>query len=272
MPGTRTDVFEAILADLRTEGDELESIVGSSTVDWTRPTPAAGWTIAHQIGHLATSDELSVLSCTAPTDFDERAREAVLDQPVFIERGAATGALSAPGDLLVRWSLGRRALLDVFAGREPESLMHWFRRPMRLQTMATARLMETWAHGLDIADSLSIRRRPTQRLRHIADLGVRTRNFAFRANGLEPPADPFRISLGAPDGTPWAWGPVDARQQVSGPAEDFCLLVTRRRHRDDLALRFVGRQADQWLDLAQAFAGPPGPGRERSDDHPRPAG
>ncbi|HNQ99825.1 MAG TPA: hypothetical protein PKN52_07470, partial [Trueperaceae bacterium] len=55
--------------------------------------------------------------------------------------------------------------------------------------------------------------------------------------------------------------PDGAVQSVTGPARDFCLLVTHRRHRDDLDLVATGADADRWLDIAQAFAGPPGSGR-----------
>ena len=96
---------------------------------------------------------------------------------------------------------------------------------------------------------------------HVARLGVRARDFAFTAHGLAPPAEEFRIELSAPDGQVWAWGPEDAAQRVTGPALDFCLLVTQRRHRDDLGLVARGPDADRWLSIAQVFAGPPGPGR-----------
>ena len=59
----------------------------------------------------------------------------------------------------------------------------------------------------------------------------------------------------------WTWGPEDAADRVTGPAIDFCLLVTQRRHRDDVRLVADGPAADEWLGIAQAFAGPPGPGR-----------
>ena len=127
--------------------------------------------------------------------------------------------------------------------------------------MATARLMETWAHGQDVADALGVERVPTARLRNIAHIGVRTRDFAFVANELEPPADPFLVELVGPDGGVWTWGPADAAQVVRGPAVDFALLVTQRRHLDDLALDAVGDDAARWLGIAQAFAGPPGSGR-----------
>jgi uncharacterized protein (TIGR03084 family) len=133
-------------------------------------------------------------------------------------------------------------------------------------SMGTARFMETWAHALDVYDALDTTREPTDRIRHVAHIGVRTRDFAFGVHGLEPPAEPFRIELVAPSGELWTWGPADAAQRVTGPAYDFCLRVTQRRHRDDLELVATGADADRWLDIAQAFAGPSGAGREPTRD------
>jgi uncharacterized protein (TIGR03084 family) len=127
--------------------------------------------------------------------------------------------------------------------------------------MATARLMETWAHGLDVADALGVVRTPTARLRSIAHLGVRTRDYAFAVHELPPPAEPFRVELDAPDGAVWEWGPPDAAQRITGPAEDFCYMVTQRRPLSSLDIVAVGDDANRWLTLAQAFAGPPGAGR-----------
>jgi uncharacterized protein (TIGR03084 family) len=132
---------------------------------------------------------------------------------------------------------------------------------MSAASMATARLMETWAHGVDVRDALGLPSPATPRLRAVAHLGVRTRDFAFGVHGQAPPAEPFRVELTGPDGEPWTWGPPDALQRVTGPALDLCLLVTQRRARADLALSAQGPDADRWLDLAQAFAGPPGAGR-----------
>jgi uncharacterized protein (TIGR03084 family) len=121
--------------------------------------------------------------------------------------------------------------------------------------------METWAHGLDVADALGVARPATSRLKSIAHIGVRTRDFAFVVNGLVPPADPFLVQLRAPDGSAWSWGPEDAEQKVTGSAQDFCMLVTQRRPRSALDVTATGQDAERWLSIAQAFAGPPGPGR-----------
>ncbi len=101
---------------------------------------------------------------------------------------------------------------------------------------------------------------PSARLKSIAHLGVRTRDFAFTVHGLTPPAEPFRVELTAPDGGLWAWGPEDAAQRVSGSALDFCYLVTQRRPRAELDVTADGADAEKWLGIAQAFAGPPGVG------------
>ncbi|MGA8548486.1 MAG: maleylpyruvate isomerase family mycothiol-dependent enzyme, partial [Mycobacterium sp.] len=132
---------------------------------------------------------------------------------------------------------------------------------MSAASMATARLMETWAHGLDVADALGVTRVPTDRLHSVAHIGVRTRDYAFAVNGLPAPTEPFLVELRAPNGSTWSWGPPDAAQRVTGGAEDFCFLVTQRRALRDLDLTAEGADAQHWLQIAQAFAGPPGVGR-----------
>jgi uncharacterized protein (TIGR03084 family) len=137
---------------------------------------------------------------------------------------------------------------------------------MSAASMATARMMETWAHGLDVADAVKAPHAVSDRIKHVAHLGVRTRDFAYMVRGETAPAEPFRIELTAPSGELWAWGPEDSAESVKGPALDFCLLVTQRCHRDDLALVATGENASHWLDIAQAFAGPPGEGRAPSGE------
>jgi uncharacterized protein (TIGR03084 family) len=132
---------------------------------------------------------------------------------------------------------------------------------MSAASMATARLMETWAHGLDVADALGVKRPANERLKSIAHIGVRTRDYAFVVNNLTPPTEPFRVELRGPGGDTWSWGPPDAAQQVTGSAEDFCFLVTQRRPLSNLDISAHGPDAQRWLGIAQAFAGPPGAGR-----------
>lgn len=253
---------EPMVADLRAESDDLDSIVADLPAErWAAATPATGWTIAHQIAHLLWTDRVALVAVTDEAGFATVLEQAAKDPLGFVDAGADELAASPPDRLLADWRQTRTRLhaelLSVADGRK----LPWFGPPMSAASMATARLMETWAHGLDVADTLGVKRPATARLRSIAHIGVRTRDFAFSINGLTPPTEPFRVELRAPDGSVWEWGPGAAAQRVTGSAEDFCMLVTQRRPRADLDVQAVGADAETWLGIAQAFAGPPGPGR-----------
>jgi uncharacterized protein (TIGR03084 family) len=132
---------------------------------------------------------------------------------------------------------------------------------MSAASSITARIMETWAHGQDVADALEATRTPTDRLRHVAFIGARALPNSYQARGLAVPDTAVRVELRAPSGDLWAFGPEGAPDTVRGPALDFCLVVTQRRHPDDLDLEVHGPVAGEWMSIAQAFAGPPGSGR-----------
>ncbi|MER7462776.1 TIGR03084 family metal-binding protein [Streptomyces sp. NPDC097981] len=253
----------AVFADLREEGLELETLVRDLPgAGWAAPTPASGWTVAHQIAHLHWTDRAALVSLTDAEGFAALVEEAVKSPDSFVDEGAAQGAALPPAELLARWRAGRKALDEALAAASPDGRFPWYGPPMKAASMASARLMETWAHGQDVADALGVRRTPTARLRHVARIGVRARDYAFAVRGLPAPAAEFRVELLPPDGgEPWTYGPQDAADRITGPALDFCLLVTQRAHRMDLDLTATGPDADRWLDIAQAFAGPAGPGR-----------
>jgi uncharacterized protein (TIGR03084 family) len=251
-----------VIDDLRAEGDALDALVAELPDErWALGTPAPRWTVAHQIAHLAWTDHSSLLAVTDQDAFAREVEKALAEPGDFVDNGAEEGAAKPPARLLDDWRSGRRALEDALRAAPDGARFPWYGPPMSTASMATARLMETWAHGLDVAEALGVVPAPTGRLRHIARLGVRTRDFAFGVHGLPAPFEEFRVELTAPSGEVWAYGPEDAVDRVTGPALDFCLLVTQRAHRTDLALHAEGDGADRWLDVAQAFAGPPGTGR-----------
>jgi uncharacterized protein (TIGR03084 family) len=251
-----------VLADLASEGDALDRVVGDlEDTGWLAPTHASPWTVAAQIAHLAWTDEVALRAVTDPDGFSALVAEARGPLERMVDEAATGGGAADPEHLLARWRRSRGDLASALTEVADGVRIPWFGPPMSPTSLATARLMETWAHGLDVTDALGLPPTVSPRLRHVCHLGVRTRDFAFATRGLPAPAEPFRVELVAPDGSVWAWGPEDAGQRVTGPALDFCLRVTRRRHRDDLDLRAEGPDADRWLDLAQAFAGPPGEDR-----------
>jgi len=259
-----SSVLDAVLADLAAEGDRIDALVADlDESGWRTPTPADGWDIATTVAHLLWTDETSIKAITDKEAWDAVVMLAFADPTGFVDTSALglSGSLTG-ADLLARWRASR-ADLDTALRAVPEGTkLMWFGPPMSPTSMATARLMETWAHGIDVDDALGVMAEPTDRIRNIAHLGVRTRDYAFGNAGLENPAEEFRVELKAPSGELWTWGPEEAAQRVTGSAYDFCLLVTQRRHRDDLDLAAEGADAERWLGIAQAFAGPPGGGRE----------
>ncbi|WP_435770362.1 TIGR03084 family metal-binding protein [Nocardioides sp. SYSU DS0651] len=264
-------VLDEVVADLTAEGDRLRGIVAelddSAAKGWATPTPAEGWTVATQVAHLLWTDEVAVIAAGSRAEegkkaWDEVVMKAIEDPSGFVDRSAHELAELPPAELLARWDAARAALVEALRTYPEGARMPWFGPPMSPTSMATARFMETWAHALDVYDALGVRPEVTDRIRHVAHLGVRTRNFSYAQNGLEPPAEEFRVELTAPSGERWAWGPADAAQSVTGSAYDFCQLVTQRIHRDDTDLVATGPDAERWLTIAQAFAGPAGGGRE----------
>lgn len=255
-------LLDDLLDDLRAEGDTLWSAVaGLDDAGWATPTPASGWTVATQVAHLVWTDEVAVVAATDQPAWDALVLQGMADPSGFVDAGAHEIARLAPTALLARWGTARTALTTALREFPEGERMPWFGPPMSATSMATARFMETWAHALDVYDALGIEPERSDRVRHVAHLGVRTRGFAYSVHGETAPAEEPRVELTAPSGETWSWGPEDAAQSVTGSAYDFCLLVTQRVHRDDTDLVAVGDDAAHWLTIAQCFAGPAGEGR-----------
>ncbi len=259
--GTIT-VLEQILVDLAAETATLDRLLDSlSDVDWSRATPAVGWSIHDQISHLAYFDQVAVLAATDTEGFRVAADRLLGYGTDFPDVVAEQHRTMAVEDLRTWFRDGRRRLIEVFSGLDGSRRIPWFGPDMSITSSATARLMETWAHGQDVFDAFQVERPATQRLRHIAHLGVRTFGFSFDLRRLARPDVPVRVCLTSPAGELWEWGPQDADDVVTGSALDFCLVVTQRRHVNDTGLQVVGQAAQEWMRIAQAFAGSPGPGR-----------
>ena len=243
-----------ILDDLRAEHADLDALVADA--DLSTATPAEGWTVGDTVGHLWFFDREATRALTAPEEFTASLQELLAAPDAFIAR-----TLEEPrslGDRLPAvWRETRASLLAALSAADPASKVPWYGPPMSPASFATARLMEYWAHGQDIADGLGASRRPTARLRHICHLGVRTRGFSYAVRGREAPVGDVHVVLAAPDGSTWQWGDPGSADKVEGTALDFCLVVTQRRKVEDTGLRITGEAAAEWMSIAQAFAGQP---------------
>jgi uncharacterized protein (TIGR03084 family) len=250
--------LERLGGDALAEHDDLRAILENiSEADWDRPTPAAGWTVRDQVSHLAYFDGAARLSMVDPDAFRAARDEAVADIEKFVHARLAYGQGISGAELLDRFTEERRSLVEAARAMPDGARVPWYGPDMAVPSSITARIMETWAHGQDVADALGVARPPTARIRHVCDIGIRARPFAYRNNGLEPPATPVRVELTAPDGSVWEWGPPDAADRVTGSALDFALVVTQRRLAADTALHVEGDDARTWMAFAQAFAGQP---------------
>jgi len=247
--------------DLIAEQDDLDAIV--STLDEAAlalATPSPRWSIADQLGHLAFFDTTAALAINDPEAFVAHRKEMlgaiVGDDPDTATLGTYR-AMSGP-ELLAAWRVARTDLAAAAATLVEKQRIEWYGPSMGAKSFLTARLMEAWAHGQDIADTAGVERSASNRLIHIAQLGVITQKWSFMVRGEEPLPVEIAVSLDPPEGgDTWTWGDQATPDRVTGPAEDFCLVVTQRRHVDDTGLEAHGEHARRWLLQAQAFAGGP---------------
>jgi uncharacterized protein (TIGR03084 family) len=254
-------LLDELCSDLTAETAELLGLLRPlDELSWSIPTPAEGWSIKDAVTHLAAFDDRQRLAVLEPATFRLEADAALQRGDLVEEARREAASLTAP-QVLEWFERARSQMIDALGSCDPSSRIEWYGPPMSPASALTARLMETWAHGQDIRDALGLEPAASPRLRHIALLGLRARGFAYAVRGLQAPATRLAAELTGPDGDRWWLGDEDAEGVVRGDALEFCLLVTQRRHRLDTSLVAVGPGAEEFLDLAQAFAGPAGPGR-----------
>ncbi len=257
--------MQHVLADFRAERLDLIGMLEAAGADaFDLLTPAEPWLVRDQVSHLAFFDEEATKAATdADAFFAGVATMAEVGADVYMDQHLGRGREMDAAELLAWLVEAGETLASAMEDRDPDERIPWYGPPMRARSFVIARIMETWAHGQDVADALGVRRQPTDRLFHVAELGVRTFRFSYENRGLDAPAERVRVALRGPTGTVRVWND-ESSNSVTGPLEDFCLVVTQRRHLDDTHLVIEGPVAREWMQIAQAFAGPPGPGRAPS--------
>ena len=245
-----------ITSDLAAEHTDLDVVLGSLEAEqWALDTPSPGWTVGDQIGHLGYFDRTAALAIMDPEGFQASSRSLLEAMAAGHDTTLDETRTMPPAVLLSWWRDGRATLVEAAGTLAETARVPWYGPEMSGKSFLTARLMETWAHGQDVADTLGITRAPTDRLRHIAQLGFITRGWAYAIRRMDQADASILVTLAAPSGDTWTWGDEGAPDRVSGPAESFCQVVTQRRHVDDTELAIVGDRAMEWMTVAQAFAG-----------------
>ncbi|GGK72219.1 hypothetical protein Sme01_08420 [Sphaerisporangium melleum] len=251
-----------LLTDLRAETAELTAMIRTLGPDaWEPPAPAEGWAVRDHIGHLAWFDDAATTAATDPEAFLAALPALTARGDSAVDEIAVAVRSLSPAQVFDWFRTARARSLAAFEGLDARIRLPWYGPGMSAASFVTARLMETWAHGQDVADALGIARAPTARLRHVAAICVRAMPYGFAVRGLAAPVRPVRVELTLPGGVPWTSGPAGAADLVRGPALDFCLLATQRRRLAGTALEVRGETATAWMSPAPSFAGPLCPGR-----------
>ncbi len=252
----------AVISDLKAEGAELFRLLSSlDATDWTTPTPAPGWTVAHQVAHMAATFRSARLTASDPERFGQVAAQADVGFDAAIDAALRPYVVLPPEVLLTRWQEEFTTAADALTAVPSTEVVPWPTRPLRPATLACAGMMELFAHGQDIADALGTHITRTGRIVHLVGFVLQNRDLGYLVRGLTPPREDFWFQLVSPTGARWTFGRPDAPQRITGPALDLCLVATRRRHHEDLSLEATGEHARRWLEIAQAYRGPAGEGR-----------
>ncbi len=240
-----------IFDDLEAEQDRLEEIFGAlGEAQWTAPSAAPGWSVADVVLHLAQSEEAVVASAAGATLRPGPGSGATVDQ---IMDDLVRAERAAPPVIFQRGREARRAAVAALRAADPGQPLSWVEAPMKPATMATTRLAENWAHGLDITGPLGIPFPDTDRLRHVAWLAHRTLPYAFALAGAAPPE--VRCDLIAPDGvSSWRFGPDGADSVISGPAGAFCRVAAQRLAPERSGLLASGPHGQAALRLLRTYA------------------
>jgi uncharacterized protein (TIGR03084 family) len=243
-----------LLVDLAAEQRALQERLRAIDNDmWLQPTPARGWDVRDTIAHLADTDEMAIATATgALGSLNARAATAASGEDVTYQ-GVLHGRRRSGAEVLAWWEATAEAERLMFETLDPNARVPWG-IGMRPPSLVTARLMETWAHGLDVHAALGLEPVDSDRLAHIAWLATRALPYAYTLAGREPPPEPLRVELTLPSGAEWNTGPADAQNRITGPAGEYCRVFVHRIQLDEArGLRAHGPAATAALSVARAF-------------------
>jgi uncharacterized protein (TIGR03083 family) len=219
-----------ILADLVAEQQALDQMLQRAPErDWKRATPADGWSVQDTISHLAATEEKAARALGGYKKLKAEV-QAAGGIDAFNLAGVEQGRAKRPQEVIEWWRHSRAAVVESLSRTPRQTRVAWYAGSMSARTFATTRLMETWAHGLDIVVALK---------REVA--------------GEKYPA-PIRVELVGPGYARWVFGPEESDKVVRGQAADWCRLVVHRLPRSPAPnLTAVGEVAAAALRVARAY-------------------
>ncbi|GMR02422.1 MAG: TIGR03084 family metal-binding protein [Acidimicrobiia bacterium] len=258
-----------ILSDLVAEQQQLDQFLQTlRDRQWATPTPAQGWTIQDTVSHLAYTEAFAAEVLLQGED--RLKAENITETDAWTQIGVEQGRGRRHQEIIEWWRFGRADVVDALSRMLGSERVPWLYGDMSARSFAGIRLMETWAHGLDVKSAILGRISPldeppdddedyedpladTTRLRHIASLGQRSLPFAFREVGEQFPEQGIRVEVMGPLYAAWRFGPEDTDQVIKGMAGDWCRLVVQRQSADETGLKPVGEFAEKALLIARAY-------------------
>ncbi len=246
--------------DFRDESEALfELLAPLGDADFDQATQFKGWTLNDVLGHLHMWNWAADLSLTDGDGFLTFVEGAMPDIRAGSLRGFEAKWREGLSGQKLRdaWREFYQPMSGRFADADPKLRVKWAGPDMSVLSSITARLMETWAHGQEIYDTLGVERVNADRIKNIAVLGVNTFGWTHINRGWDVPETPPCVKLTAPSGETWEWNGPAADNVVEGSAEQFCQVVTQTRNLADTDLKVTGGVAQRWMSVAQCFAGPP---------------
>lgn len=240
-----------ILSDLVAEQQFLDQFLQKiGGKDWDKPTPRKGWSIRDTISHLADSAELAADALNGGTRIETYQTAPNLD--VLRLDALKKGRKMRYQDVIEWWRGGRAKVVEPLSRMEAEDRVDWIAGSMSARTFATMRLMENWAHALDIYGAMKAEVEDTARIRHVCFLGWKTLPYAFKV--ADKDYAPIRVEVMGPGYAKWVYGPADTDQLIKGPAGEFArLAVHRLRRKDAKNLNAMGDVAETALDVVRAY-------------------
>ena len=257
----------SITQPLREEGDDLYALLKDEPAAiFDQKTAFKDWTVWDVIAHLHVSDVQALASARGADTFKAETGPMIAAMKqgrslIDYTRERCAGLSGAA--LFQRWRDTFVEMCDAFDATDPDARLKWFGPDMGVRMFATARQMESWAHGSEIYDLLGKTRVETDRIQNVVVIGIKTYKFNYAIRGREAPQPQPYVKLTAPSGAVWDFGePGD--NSIEGSAVDFAHVVTQSRNVADTELKVTGPVATEWMSIAQCFAGgaeePPAPG------------
>lgn len=251
--------MKAIVNDLIAEQSQTDLLVADLTEDvWESPSANCAWTIKEEMQHIAAFDYAAVKMLGGGyADVTEVADAEFGHDAIY----TPTAYAHLNGAETLAWWREQRTRLDVaFLDSDPKARVPWAPGlPMSAKSLASARLMELWAHSVDISDALGVEPVVKERITSVLFLSWQARPNAYRINGLELPDTPVHLEVTLPSGTVWSKGDPSAADVIRGSARDWALVAVRRRNWMDTDLEVTGDEARRYASIVQTFAGEASP-------------